>query len=53
MNHPVFQDNHVVVITGGANGIGLAVAQKLAGFGMRVLMMLNSSVLQQESKGMC
>jgi NAD(P)-dependent dehydrogenase (short-subunit alcohol dehydrogenase family) len=36
MNHPVFEKNHVAVITGGASGIGLAVAQKLASFGMRV-----------------
>jgi len=36
MNHPVFEKNRVAVITGGASGIGLAVAQKLANFGMRV-----------------
>jgi NAD(P)-dependent dehydrogenase (short-subunit alcohol dehydrogenase family) len=34
--HPALQPNQAAVITGGANGIGLAVAQRLARLGMRL-----------------
>src|SRR5262249_54779452 len=34
--HPALQPGNVAVITGGADGIGLAVAQKLAALGLRV-----------------
>ena len=36
MTHPALAAGRVAVITGGASGIGLAVAQRLAGLGMRV-----------------
>src|SRR5687768_8181641 len=35
-SHPALQPGHAAVITGAAGGIGLAVAQKLAGLGLRV-----------------
>lgn len=36
--HPAFQKDRVAVITGAANGIGLAAAKKYAGLGMKVCM---------------
>ncbi|MGB0922407.1 MAG: SDR family NAD(P)-dependent oxidoreductase [Alphaproteobacteria bacterium] len=36
--HPAIQQGHTAIVTGGASGIGLAVAQKLAGFGMTILL---------------
>lgn len=36
MSHPAFVPGAVAVITGGASGIGLAAAKKLAGLGLRV-----------------
>ncbi len=38
MTHPAIQKNRVAVITGAANGIGLAAAKKFAGLGMKVCM---------------
>ncbi|MCX2980339.1 SDR family NAD(P)-dependent oxidoreductase [Halieaceae bacterium IMCC14734] len=38
MEHPAFAENNVAVITGAADGIGLAAAKKYAGMGMRVCM---------------
>ncbi len=35
-SHPALQPGNVAVITGGAGGIGLAAAQKLAGLGLRI-----------------
>ncbi len=37
-HHPAFEPGSVAVITGAADGIGLAAAKRYAGFGMRVLM---------------
>jgi len=37
-NHPAFASGNVAVITGAADGIGLAAATHFAGFGMRVFM---------------
>lgn len=37
MTHPAFQPNAVAVITGGASGIGLATAQRLATMGLRLV----------------
>jgi NAD(P)-dependent dehydrogenase (short-subunit alcohol dehydrogenase family) len=37
-NHPAFKPGNVAVITGAADGIGLAAAQCFSGFGMHVLM---------------
>lgn len=34
--HPALQPGNAAVITGGAGGIGLAVAHKLAGYGLRI-----------------
>ena len=36
MNHPAVTQGRTAVITGGANGIGFAVAQRLLGQGMHV-----------------
>ncbi len=36
MTHPAFSPSNVAVVTGGASGIGLAAARRLAGLGMRV-----------------
>ncbi|MDI1443055.1 SDR family NAD(P)-dependent oxidoreductase [Polyangium sp. 6x1] len=36
MNHPAFAQGAVAVVTGGASGIGLAAAKKLASLGLRV-----------------
>ena len=36
VSHPAIAPNHVAVITGGASGIGLAAAMRLAGLGMKV-----------------
>jgi len=35
--HPAFQPGRTAVITGGASGIGLAAAERFAGFGMNLL----------------
>ena len=37
MTHSAFQPNAVAVITGGASGIGLATAQRLAAMGLRLV----------------
>ena len=36
MPHPAMSPNHVAVVTGGASGLGLAAAKKLARLGMKV-----------------
>lgn len=36
--HPAFASGRAAVITGGASGIGLAAARRLAGFGMKVVL---------------
>lgn len=36
--HPAIAAGNVAVITGGANGIGLAVAKRLAGLGMKIVL---------------
>lgn len=36
-SNPVFKVDNLAVITGGASGIGLALATKLASYGMKVL----------------
>jgi NAD(P)-dependent dehydrogenase (short-subunit alcohol dehydrogenase family) len=41
--HPVFKSANTAVITGGASGIGLALAVKCAGFGMNVVLADNNS----------
>ncbi|MBG1232061.1 SDR family NAD(P)-dependent oxidoreductase [Aestuariivirga litoralis] len=38
MTHPAFAKGRTAVITGGASGIGLATAQVMAGFGMKVVL---------------
>ena len=40
MTHSAFQPNAVAVITGGASGIGLATAQRLAAMGLRLVICL-------------
>jgi NADP-dependent 3-hydroxy acid dehydrogenase YdfG len=36
-SNPVFKADNLAVITGGASGIGLALATKLASYGMKIL----------------
>ncbi len=48
MNHPAFRKNNVAVITGAADGIGLAAAQQYANMGLRVCMAdIDSNKLEQ------
>lgn len=42
-SNPVFKQGNTAVITGGASGIGLALASKLAGYGMNVVIIDNNS----------
>jgi len=42
-SHPVFAEGNLAVITGGASGIGLALAQKCAGYGMNVIICDNNA----------
>ena len=41
--NPVFKTGNTALITGGASGIGLALAMKCAGYGMRVIIIDNNS----------
>jgi short-subunit dehydrogenase involved in D-alanine esterification of teichoic acids len=41
-SNPVFKSGNTAVITGGASGIGLALAAKCAGYGMSVLIADNN-----------
>lgn len=48
--HPVIQENNVAVITGAADGIGLAIASRLASLGMRVCLAdINEDKLQENA----
>ena len=50
--HPVIQEGNVAVITGAADGIGLAIATRLAGLGMRVCLAdIDEEKLQQSAAG--
>jgi len=42
-SNPVFKSGNTAVITGGASGIGLALAAKCAGYGMSVVIADNNS----------
>jgi NADPH:quinone reductase-like Zn-dependent oxidoreductase len=42
-SHPVFAEGNLAVITGGASGIGLALAQKCASQGMNVIICDNNA----------
>jgi NAD(P)-dependent dehydrogenase (short-subunit alcohol dehydrogenase family) len=42
-SNPVFRAGNLAVITGGASGIGLALAAKCAGYGMSVVIADNNS----------
>jgi alanine dehydrogenase len=42
-SNPIFKQGKTAVITGGASGIGLALASKLAGYGMSVVVIDNNS----------
>lgn len=42
-SNPVFKQGNTAVITGGASGIGLALATKCAGYGMNVVIIDNNS----------
>lgn len=41
--NPVFKSKNTALITGGASGIGLALATKCAGYGMRVIIVDNNA----------
>ena len=43
MSSPVFKSGNTALITGGASGIGLALATKCAGYGMNVVVCDNNS----------
>jgi short-subunit dehydrogenase involved in D-alanine esterification of teichoic acids len=49
-NNPVFKSGNTAVITGGASGIGLALAIKCAGYGMNVLIADNNSANLSSAK---
>jgi short-subunit dehydrogenase involved in D-alanine esterification of teichoic acids len=40
---PIFKSSNTALITGGASGIGLALATKCAGYGMNVIICDNNS----------
>ena len=42
-SNPVFRSGNTAVITGGASGIGLSLAQKCASYGMKVVIVDNNS----------
>ena len=51
MTHPAFQPNAVAVITGGASGIGLATAQRLAAMGLRLVIVdVREALLEPEDE---
>jgi NAD(P)-dependent dehydrogenase (short-subunit alcohol dehydrogenase family) len=49
-SNPVFKSGNTAVITGGASGIGLALATKCAGYGMSVLIADNNSAHLSSAK---
>ena len=49
-SHPVFSANNLAVITGGASGIGLALATKCSSYGMKVLICDNNASNLQAAK---
>jgi len=49
-SNPVFRSGNLAVITGGASGIGLALAAKCAGYGMSVLIADNNSANLSSAK---
>ena len=50
MSHPAIQSGNVAVITGGASGIGLAVAEVLVGKGMKVCLADRDEVALSDAK---
>lgn len=42
-SNPIFKHGNVAVVTGGASGIGLALASRCAGYGMKVVIIDNNS----------
>lgn len=49
-SNSVFQSGKVALITGGASGIGLALATKCAGYGMSVIIIDNNSFNLESAK---
>lgn len=49
-SNPVFRSGNLAVITGGASGIGLALATKCAGYGMGVLIADNNAANLSSAK---
>jgi NAD(P)-dependent dehydrogenase (short-subunit alcohol dehydrogenase family) len=50
MASPVFKSGKTALITGGASGIGLALATKCAGYGMNVIICDNNSANLSSAK---
>jgi len=50
LTHPVFRSGNIALITGGASGIGLALANKCASYGMKVIVADNNAINLKAAK---
>jgi NADP-dependent 3-hydroxy acid dehydrogenase YdfG len=49
-SNPVFKSGNTALVTGGASGIGLALAMKCAGYGMNVIIVDNNNSNLESAK---